>query len=67
MLNLVWGEDFIGDPKTVDVHVRKLREKVEDDGSNPQWIETVWDSDIGGGRTDKTWAYRKGSWEAIWS
>jgi len=42
LLNLVWGEDFIGDPKTVDVHVRKLREKVEDDCSNPQWIETVW-------------------------
>lgn len=42
LLNLVWGEDFVGDPKTVDVHVRKLREKVEDDCSNPQWIETVW-------------------------
>ncbi|BFH62316.1 response regulator transcription factor [Paenibacillus azoreducens] len=42
LLNLVWGEDFIGDPKTVDVHVRKLREKLEDDDSKPQWIETVW-------------------------
>lgn len=42
LMNLVWGEDYIGDPKTVDVHVRKLREKLEDDGSNPQWIETVW-------------------------
>ncbi|UNK20771.1 response regulator transcription factor [Paenibacillus sp. N3/727] len=42
LLNLVWGEDYIGDPKTVDVHVRKLREKIEDDGSNPHWIETVW-------------------------
>lgn len=42
LLNLVWGEDFIGDPKTVDVHVRKLREKIEDDSSNPYWIETVW-------------------------
>ncbi|AJS58686.1 response regulator transcription factor [Paenibacillus sp. IHBB 10380] len=42
LLNLVWGEDYIGDPKTVDVHVRKLREKIEDDGSKPHWIETVW-------------------------
>lgn len=42
LLNLVWGEEYIGDPKTVDVHVRKLREKIEDDGSKPYWIETVW-------------------------
>ncbi|MCJ8012421.1 response regulator transcription factor [Paenibacillus sp. KQZ6P-2] len=42
LLNLVWGEDYVGDPKTVDVHVRKLREKIEDDGSKPHWIETVW-------------------------
>jgi DNA-binding response OmpR family regulator len=42
LMNLVWGEDYIGDPKTVDVHVRKLREKIEDDSSNPHWIETVW-------------------------
>jgi len=42
LLNLVWGEDYVGDPKTVDVHVRKLREKIEDDSSKPLWIETVW-------------------------
>ncbi|WP_028563314.1 response regulator transcription factor [Paenibacillus pinihumi] len=42
LLNLVWGEDFVGDTKTVDVHVRKLREKIEEDGSKPQRIETVW-------------------------
>ncbi|NOU94572.1 response regulator [Paenibacillus sp. LMG 31456] len=42
LLNLVWGEDFVGDTKTVDVHVRKLREKLEDDSSKPQLIETVW-------------------------
>lgn len=42
LMNLVWGEDYIGDPKTVDVHVRKLREKIEEDASNPHWIETVW-------------------------
>nr|WP_246072940.1 response regulator transcription factor [Paenibacillus dokdonensis] len=42
LMNLVWGEDYIGDPKTVDVHVRKLREKIEDNCSKPHWIETVW-------------------------
>ncbi|MUG43499.1 response regulator transcription factor [Paenibacillus woosongensis] len=42
LLNLVWGEDFIGDTKTVDVHVRKLREKLEKDSSKPELIETVW-------------------------
>ncbi|RKN82009.1 response regulator transcription factor [Paenibacillus ginsengarvi] len=42
LLNLVWGEDFVGDPKTIDVHIRKLREKIEDDSSRPQLIETVW-------------------------
>ncbi|MWV42392.1 response regulator [Paenibacillus sp. HJL G12] len=42
LLNLVWGEDYVGDSKTVDVHVRKLREKIEDDDSKPYWIETVW-------------------------
>ena len=42
LLNAVWGEDFVGDPKTVDVHVRRLREKIEDNPAEPQWIETVW-------------------------
>jgi len=42
LLNFVWGEDYVGDTKTVDVHVRKLREKLEDDGSEPKLIETVW-------------------------
>ncbi|MEK3917804.1 response regulator transcription factor [Paenibacillus sp. FSL H7-0331] len=42
LLNLIWGEDYVGDPKTVDVHVRRLREKLEDDCSKPQLIQTVW-------------------------
>lgn len=42
LLNLVWGEDYVGDTKTVDVHVRKLREKLEEHSSEPQLIETVW-------------------------
>ncbi|WP_010245968.1 response regulator transcription factor [Acetivibrio cellulolyticus] len=42
ILNIVWGEDFVGDPKTVDVHIRRIREKIEDDPSNPKYIETLW-------------------------
>lgn len=42
LLNLAWGEDFFGDYKTVDVHVRRLREKIEEDSSNPEFIKTIW-------------------------
>lgn len=42
ILNSVWGENYFGDMKTVDVHIRRLREKIEDNPSNPQYIETVW-------------------------
>ncbi|HLS53902.1 MAG TPA: response regulator transcription factor [Tissierellaceae bacterium] len=42
ILNLVWGEDFVGDSKIVDVNIRRLRSKIEDDPSNPYFIETVW-------------------------
>ncbi|HOQ38348.1 MAG TPA: response regulator transcription factor [Acetivibrio sp.] len=42
ILNWVWGENYIGDTKTVDVHIRRLRGKIEDDPSNPKYIETVW-------------------------
>jgi DNA-binding response OmpR family regulator len=38
----VWGFDSMGDIATVTVHIRKVREKVELDPSNPQYIETVW-------------------------
>lgn len=42
ILNLIWGEDYFGDLKTVDVHIRRLREKIEDDASDPRIIETIW-------------------------
>lgn len=42
LLNMAWGADFIGDYKTIDVHVRRLREKIEKDPSNPSFIHTVW-------------------------
>lgn len=42
ILDGVWGANFFGDYKTVDVHIRRLREKIELDPSNPKLIETVW-------------------------
>jgi len=42
LLNSIWGYEFIGDTKIVDVNIRRLRSKVEDDPSKPQYIETVW-------------------------
>lgn len=41
LLDQVWGADFIGDSKTVDVHIRWLREKLERDPSQPEYIITV--------------------------
>lgn len=41
LLERVWGPDFIGDSKTVDVHIRWLREKLELDPSNPEYLVTV--------------------------
>jgi DNA-binding response OmpR family regulator len=38
----IWGIDALGDTQTVTVHIRKIREKIEPDSSNPQFIETVW-------------------------
>ncbi len=38
----IWGMDSQGDISTVTVHIRKLREKIESDPSNPQYIETIW-------------------------
>jgi DNA-binding response OmpR family regulator len=42
LLNAIWGQDYFGDVKTVDVHIRRLREKIEDNPSSPSYIETVW-------------------------
>lgn len=41
LLERIWGHDFIGESKTVDVHIRWLREKLEIDPSNPQYLVTV--------------------------
>jgi DNA-binding response OmpR family regulator len=42
LFDLLWGMDSMGEIATVTVHIRKLREKVEQDPSNPQYIETIW-------------------------
>ena len=42
LLNVVWGYEYIGDYRTVDVHVRRLREKLELDPANPEYIRTKW-------------------------
>jgi DNA-binding response OmpR family regulator len=42
LLELVWGYNFIGDSRTVDVHVRRLREKIEENPAEPQYILTKW-------------------------
>ena len=41
LLNALWGRDYIGDARTVDVHVRWLRRKIEDEPSNPQRLVTL--------------------------
>ncbi|NOU74184.1 response regulator [Paenibacillus sp. LMG 31458] len=42
LFDRIWGMDAMGDPQTVTVHIRKIREKIELDASNAQYIETVW-------------------------
>jgi DNA-binding response OmpR family regulator len=42
LLDNVWGDDFIGDPSTVTVHVRHVREKIEPEPSDPVHLITVW-------------------------
>ena len=42
LLNIVWGYDYPGDVRTVDVHVRRLREKIEENPSEPKYIHTKW-------------------------
>lgn len=42
LLELGWGKDYLGDNRTVDVHIRKIREKIEEDDANPKIILTKW-------------------------
>ncbi len=42
LLELVWGKDYPGDVRTVDVHIRRLREKIETNPSEPTYVHTKW-------------------------
>lgn len=42
LLNIVWGYEYPGDVRTVDVHVRRLREKIENNPSEPKYVHTKW-------------------------
>ena len=41
LIDRVWGNDYVGDTKTLDVHIKRLRAKIEDDPANPQKIVTI--------------------------
>lgn len=38
----VWGEEYLGDPNTLSVHIRRLREKIEEDPAHPRYLKTIW-------------------------
>lgn len=42
LLSTVWGDSYFGDDKIVDVNMRRLRMKIEDEPSNPKYLTTVW-------------------------
>lgn len=42
LLDRIWGQESMGDTSTVTVHINRIREKIEVDSSNPQYIETIW-------------------------
>ena len=42
LLRAIWGEDYPGDARTVDVHIRRLREKIEPNASEPKYVHTKW-------------------------
>ena len=39
---LIWNEEYYGDDNVINVHMRRLREKIESDPSNPEYIKTLW-------------------------
>jgi len=41
LIDRVWGSDYVGDTKTLDVHVKRLRSKIEPDPANPRYLVTV--------------------------
>ena len=41
LLDKIWGFEFVGISRTVDVHIRHLRQKIDDDDKNPKFVETI--------------------------
>jgi two-component system, OmpR family, response regulator RegX3 len=41
LIDRIWGSDYVGDTKTLDVHIKRLRTKVESDPANPRYLITV--------------------------
>lgn len=42
LLHFLWGDDYVGDGRTVDVHIRRLRKKIEKNPSEPKYVQTKW-------------------------
>lgn len=42
ILTHIWGDNYFGDDKIVDVNIRRIRMKIEDEPSNPKYIATIW-------------------------
>lgn len=42
ILNEIWGKNYIGDLKVVDVNIRRIRRKIEEDPANPKYLKTIW-------------------------
>lgn len=42
LLDAAWGKDYFGDSKIIDVNIRRIRAKIEDNPSEPKYIETIW-------------------------
>ena len=41
LLDKIWGYEYLGETRTVDVHIRHLRQKIEEDDKNPAYIQTI--------------------------
>jgi two-component system, OmpR family, response regulator RegX3 len=41
LIDRIWGADYVGDTKTLDVHIKRLRTKIEEDPANPRYLVTV--------------------------
>jgi two-component system response regulator RegX3 len=41
LIDRIWGADYVGDTKTLDVHIKRLRTKIEPDPTNPRYLMTV--------------------------